>query len=69
MAYGEAGRSIIENPNLDAMRCYKILSYFFNLAHQVINSPENFMLVANTLSRQVEEHDASLDNTKCYAKQ
>jgi zinc finger SWIM domain-containing protein 3 len=61
------GRSIIENPNLDAIRCYKILSYkFFNLAHQVINSLENFMLVANTLDslrRQVEEQDASLDTT------
>jgi hypothetical protein len=68
------GRSIIENPNLDDIRCYKILSYkFFNLAHQVINCPENFMLVANTLDslrRQVEEHDASLDTTNnlCQVK-
>ena len=61
------GRSITENPKLDAMRRYKILSYkFFNLAQQAINSPESFMFVANTLDslcRQVEDQNASTSST------
>jgi hypothetical protein len=52
------------------MRRYKILSYkFFNLAHQVINTSESFILVANTLDslgRQVEELSASQETTNIY---
>lgn len=53
------GRSIIENPKLDAMLRYKFLSHkFLSLAYQAANYPECCSLMDNALDclgRQVED--------------
>jgi len=48
---GNKGRSIIENPKLDAMLRYKFMSHkFLNLAYQAASSTECSLLVDNALS-------------------
>jgi zinc finger SWIM domain-containing protein 3 len=44
------GRSIIENPKLDAMLCYRAMSHkFLNLAYQAASSIECCLLVDDAL--------------------
>lgn len=56
---GSKGRSIIENPKLDAMLRYKSLSHkFLNLAYQAASFPECCILVDDALDclgKQLQE--------------